>query len=123
MTTCASEDGEQLQLLSEEFRIAWHAPISWRSTVAEFKACSLIITNRLHGLILGTLAETPLLLVANRKKPEAFVSDVNIPHHVKRMSELNNNLLNKVDADRSLILQRIEEFRKKSSYLSSSPFG
>jgi len=123
LTTCYPEDGAQIRKISEIFDIEWHAPMSWQATVAEFKASSLVITNRLHGLILGSLAETPLLPVADRKKPEAFVADAGIPHHAKLPEEITSDLLQKVDADSALILQRMTDYCCNASRLPTGPFA
>lgn len=123
LTTCYVEDGTYIRKIAEKFDIQWHAPLSWQATVAEFKASSLVITNRLHGLILGSLAETPLLPVADRKKPEAFVADAGIPHHAKFPQDITSELLQKVDADKDLILQRMANYCRNTSRLQTGPFS
>lgn len=122
LTTCYPEDGSVIRKIAETFAIKWHAPMSWQETVSEFKVSSLVITNRLHGLILGSLAETALLPVADRKKPEAFVADAEMPHYVKSPELINSELLQKVDADRTLIIQRMADYRNKAALLHTGPF-
>jgi polysaccharide pyruvyl transferase WcaK-like protein len=122
LTTCYSEDGSVIRKISEMFSIKWRAPTSWQETVSEFKASSLVVTNRLHGLILGSLAETTLLPVTDRKKPEAFVIDAEMPYHVKSPELINSDLLEKVDGDRNLIKKRMAEYHKKATSLHTGPF-
>lgn len=123
LTTCYPEDGSYIRKTAALFDIKWHAPLSWQATIAEFKASSLVITNRLHGLILGSLAETPLLPVTDRKKPEAFVIDARMPHHAKTPEEISSDLLQNVDADRDQILRKMADYSRNASRLPTGPFA
>lgn len=78
MTTCESEDGALYQSLARDLSLEYIAPDGWMSAVAQLKACDLFVTNRLHGLIFGTLAGTTLLPVTDRRKSQAFAKDARL---------------------------------------------
>jgi len=107
LTTCAFEDEHHCAALAREFNIAYHAPLTWQDAVAEMKASALVVTNRLHGLILGVLAGVPLLPVTNRSKAKSFVLDANMPLSVENVSQVTPELLERCEANRDDIVERI----------------
>lgn len=114
LTTCEFEDGKRCEALSREFGIPYYAPTTWQEAVAEIKASSLLVTNRLHGLILGALAKTPLLPVTNRKKAEAFVEDAQMHHSAADLHAITSELLERCLADRDAILKRMEHYQSRT---------
>lgn len=123
MTTCELEDGKRGQAVAQEFGIPFYAPATWQEAVAEMKASSLLVTNRLHGLILGVLANTPLLPVANRKKTEAFVKDAQMPHSAANMHALTSGLIKSCLADRDAILERMHHYQALTRNQARSPLA
>ena len=123
LTTCELEDGKHCEALAREFAIPYYAPATWQETVAEMKASSLVVTNRLHGLILGSLARTPLLPVADRKKSEAFVKDAQIPHSAPGIHALTGELLERCVSGRDAILQRMNHYRDQARSAACSPLA
>jgi polysaccharide pyruvyl transferase WcaK-like protein len=61
LTTCETEDRNVFEAISTDLGIAYYAPQTWQEVVAEFKASAIVVTNRLHALILGAFAGTLLL--------------------------------------------------------------
>lgn len=120
-TTCPPEDHRTYTKLAERFNLPYHEPKSWQEIIAEFKASELVITNRLHGLILGSLAQTPLLPVANRKKSLAYVRDANIPHCAMTPLEVTPDLIGKARADKQIILDRMMAYAENCRKLPYSP--
>jgi len=111
LTTCAPEDGEIYKALSNDFGIPTYAPATWQETVAEIKASSLVVTNRLHGLILSTLAETAVLPVTDRKKAEAFAIETQVPYSAAAIDALTPKLLEECLVSRDQIIERMARYR------------
>ena len=121
MTTCELEDGARSEAIAREFGIAYYAPTTWQEAVAEIKASSLLVTNRLHGLILGSLANTPLLPVANRKKAEAFVRDAQIRHSSTGTHTLTSGLIERCLADSDAILKSVKHYQARIRTTAKAP--
>ena len=121
MTTCESEDGNYCKAIANEFSMPYYAPLTWQEAVAEIKASSLLVTNRLHGLIFGSLANTPLLPVANRKKAQAFVRDTQVPHSVSSPLELSRALLEICLADRDMIIKKVKGYQERALNAAHGP--
>jgi polysaccharide pyruvyl transferase WcaK-like protein len=121
LTTCESEDGQAFRHLSSEFGAGYLAPSTWQETVAELKASSLVVTNRLHGLILGCLADTPLLPVTDRKKSEAFVSDARMPHSAPTIGAISDDLLERCMGDRRSVLDAMRRYKSYAVSAARAP--
>jgi polysaccharide pyruvyl transferase WcaK-like protein len=121
LTTCESEDGEAYRRLCTEFGAAYLAPATWQETVAELKASALVVTNRLHGLILGCLAEAPLLPVTDRRKSEAFVADARMPHSARSPEAITHALLERCLADRRVILDIMDRYKAHALSAARAP--
>jgi polysaccharide pyruvyl transferase WcaK-like protein len=114
LTTCAPVDGKTYERLSAEFDIPSRLPMSWQETVAELKATAIVVTNRLHGLILGSFAEATLLPVTDRKKAEAFVRDAGLPYYACKLSDLSPALIRTAKANEVVILDKLKRYRDQS---------
>jgi len=79
LTTCPPEDEDAYRAIAAEFSIPYRAPLTWQETVAEFGTARAVVTNRLHGLILGSLADAVVVPIMDRKKSEAFALDTGTP--------------------------------------------
>lgn len=121
LTTCEPEDGPLFAQLSARFGIPWLAPLTWQDTVAEIAAASLLVTNRLHGLILGSFTETPMLPVADRKKSEAFARDAGVPHAAPSIADVTADLIARTIADRDAVLARTAAYREACRTLQTRP--
>lgn len=83
ISTCRIEDYDKTQKLAELHNLPSHYPETWQEFCRHAKSSSCLITNRLHGMILGILSGTPVLLIADTDKtkgikntfPEIMVKD------------------------------------------------
>ena len=121
LTTCHEEDRRVYEPLAARFGLVYHQPATWQEIVAEFKSCSLVVTNRLHGLILGSLAGAPLLPVTDRKKAWAFANDTEIPHSAERARNVTPQLINKAVSDRDLIRSKVDQYLHACLSIPYSP--
>lgn len=123
LTTCAEEDGATLAALRDRLGVVGRAPLTWQETVAEFKASRLVVTNRLHGAILGVLADAPLLPVANRTKVRSFVEDAALERHAGDLTALDGALAQAALEERDDILARMRAHHDRSLGLRRSPLA
>jgi polysaccharide pyruvyl transferase WcaK-like protein len=123
LTTCELADRKALELLAKKLGASYYAPATWQETVAELKASSLVVTNRLHGSILSSFANTPLLPVTDRKKVEAFAIDARLPHRAAGIQALSNELLERCLRDRDLILDRMAQYQSRARTEVLSPLA
>jgi polysaccharide pyruvyl transferase WcaK-like protein len=123
LTTCEIDDGPVLEPLARELGIPYYAPATWQQAVAEMKASSLVVANRLHGLIFGCFARTPLLPVIDRTKVAAFVKDAGMPHSAAGLHALTPELLNRSMGDRDAILERMSSYASRARGEVRSPLA
>jgi polysaccharide pyruvyl transferase WcaK-like protein len=121
LSTCPQEDDRIFHSLAKRFSIPYHTPATWQGVIAEFRASSLIVTNRLHGLILGSIARVPLLPVTDRKKSLAFARDADMPHHVKAATDVTRDLLEKALSDKELVLRQMRTYQELCRAEPNSP--
>lgn len=121
MTTCEIEDGRRLKAISRDFGLEYLAPITWEKAVAELKSSSLLVTNRLHGMILGSLAGAPLLVVTNREKAKSFVEDAQLPLSAQRIFDVTEDLLAKSLAQRQVLLDSVKTYLDRAGDRLRSP--
>ena len=114
MTTCAYEDGQVTQEIAHEFGLRYYSPATWQEAVGELKSSSLMITNRLHGLILGSLANTPLLPVGTRKKALSFAKDSRVPHIAFTMADITPEIIERCLRERETILDNVIAYKLHS---------
>lgn len=113
LTTCEFEDGYHCEAIARDFGLTYLAPLDWQDAVAEMKSGSLVVTNRLHGLILGSLAGTPLLPVTNRSKAKAFVIDADMPYSLASITEINSDLLDRCQAHGDQIVEKVLAYKTR----------
>jgi polysaccharide pyruvyl transferase WcaK-like protein len=123
LSTCPQEDDRIFQSLAARFSIPYHTPATWQEVIAEFRASSLIVTNRLHGLILGSLARVPLLPVTDRKKSLAFALDAAMPHHVPAVTDVTRELLQKTLIDKDQVLRQMRTYQELCRSQPNSPIN
>lgn len=121
LTTCELEDKDVIEELAQQFALTIRAPMTWQEVVAELQQSSLVVTNRLHCLILGTFAECTLFPVADRKKAQAFVHDVGLGHHAMSIEEISTDALEAAMQARSHILKRMRSYRDASHAGATTP--
>jgi polysaccharide pyruvyl transferase WcaK-like protein len=123
LTTCEVEDGPALRAVSEACGVPVYAPLTWQETVAEMKASALIITNRLHGLILGSFARTPVVPLTDRVKTLAVASDAALPLRVELLAAIEPNTIVRSLRLREDILARLDEYRSSTLSKLRSPIS
>jgi hypothetical protein len=79
------------------------------------------VTNRLHGLIMSSLAETAVLPVTDRKKAEAFAMETQVPHSAAGVDMLTAGLLEECLVNRDQILQRMARYRSSANEKARGP--
>jgi polysaccharide pyruvyl transferase WcaK-like protein len=121
MTTCESEDGALYQSLASEFGLEYLAPDSWMSAVGALKACDLLITNRLHGLIFATLAGTAVIPVTDRRKSKAFARDSQVPVTASSGGALTTELIGAGLQQAESIRERLATYKANALLLRRTP--
>ena len=111
LTTCWTEDLEVYRELGARHGVEARTPLTWQETVAELKQSAVVVTDRLHCLILGTFAECTLFPIGDRKKAEAFIRDSGVPHHAPNMEGITPQVLESTIADRAAVLKTICAYR------------
>lgn len=123
MTTCESEDGALYRSLASELGLEYLAPDSWMSAVGALKACDLLITNRLHGLIFATLAGTAVLPVTDRRKSKAFARDSQVPVTASSGGALSTELIESALQQAAPIRERLATYKANALLLRRSPLA
>ncbi|MCF3638367.1 polysaccharide pyruvyl transferase family protein [Rhizobium sp. TRM95111] len=121
MSTCPPEDAVLFCRLGAEFGLPVRMPGTWQEAVAELKASSLVVTNRLHALIFSSFGDVALLPVADRKKSGAFARDAGLPHIAAGIDALTPDLIAAARADRTAIVERMRDYRRLSLGALSRP--
>jgi polysaccharide pyruvyl transferase WcaK-like protein len=111
VTTCEREDGAIYAEIAARHGIEWMAPMTWQDLVAEFKVARVVVTNRLHGLILAGLAGAPVLPVCDRKKAEAYAIETGVPHAARDLDAVEPELVEAVARDREAVLACTARYR------------
>ncbi|WP_299820197.1 polysaccharide pyruvyl transferase family protein [uncultured Jannaschia sp.] len=121
LTTCAPEDVPVLGPVAKAADVPLLAPLTWQETVAEMKASSMVITNRLHGFILASFAGVPVLPLAGRPKLEAVVRDAGLPLELPDLCKLDAGLIRSVQSRRAEIVEKIAGYRETMQGRLRSP--
>ncbi|MGB3167692.1 MAG: polysaccharide pyruvyl transferase family protein [Alteraurantiacibacter sp.] len=123
LTTCDPEDRPAFTAVAAKYGIAYRAPLTWQEMIAELKASSLVVTNRLHCLILGSIAECTLLPITDRQKSEAFARDSGVPHAIARLGDLDPARAQAVITDGAAQRSSVTAFRDTCRASTWSPFA
>jgi polysaccharide pyruvyl transferase WcaK-like protein len=123
LSTCPAEDDAVYGEIARTLGLPYRTPLGWEEIIAEFRASGLVITNRLHGLILGSIAGVSLLPVADRKKSLAFVRDADMPCHATSSRGISTGLIDEARANSKLILSRIRTYIDHCQQQLLSPFN
>jgi len=121
ITSCAVEDEAVCRELAGRLGVPFQLPLSWQELAAELRASSLIVSNRLHCLIFGTLVDTPILPVTNRQKSEAYARDAGLPCAAANERQLSKALIDRAMDERSTIVERMKEYRDRIDVDAISP--
>lgn len=121
MTTCEYEDDRIFGNLAKKYGIPYLKPLTWQEAVAEMKNSALVVSNRLHGLIMGSFAGVPLLPMTNRSKVEAFAHDIGSPFAVSSIGDLSEELIAQALSSAGKILNGIDIFRALNAKRIDAP--
>jgi polysaccharide pyruvyl transferase WcaK-like protein len=114
ITSCEPEDGSAYREIAKALSLNYHAPVTWQDVVSEMMSSQLIVTNRLHGLILASFAGVPIFPVCNRAKARAFSSDAAIDSKVNHLSELSAPAIFDAIARSEELINRVQLYRDAS---------
>ncbi|AJD42370.1 hypothetical protein C9413_03880 [Rhizobium sp. SEMIA 4085] len=121
LTTCESEDFAVQKPSAEAYGAQFLAPLTWQETVAEMKASDVVITNRLHGLILASFAGVPILPLTDRSKVLAVVNDAALPLKISNLESLNVEIVKEAVDRRAEIVSKIADYRDRAQSKLRSP--
>lgn len=117
ITTCFAEDN--LWWTSMASSIDRQAPDSWRQFCESVQDCDLLITNRLHGLILASKTDTPTLPICDRAKSAAFASESHCPVTVAQVGDIDRRAIEAALAAAEVTLQRRRAYIDQQSRTSA----
>ena len=121
MTTCEMEDGPAMRDVAQEFGLEYLAPLTWQDAVAEMKSSGLVVSNRLHGLIMGSFCGVPLLPVADRGKVAAFVKDNAAAVHAPGINSIDAPLIFAALSRRAEIIASLALYQAHTASLATAP--
>lgn len=121
LTTTWTEDENELKALSEEYNIALRVPLTWQDLVSELASSSLVVTNRLHALILGSMSKTALLPVGDRKKSLSFARDSKLSDFGLWPEDITVELVRRCVQKREEIVGKLDSFSRNSCMRFESP--
>lgn len=111
MTTCEMEDAPAQRPIADAAGIDFLSPLTWQDAVAEMKASTLVVTNRLHGLILASFSSVPVLPLMSRPKVRAVVEDMGLPLSISDLGDLNVGVVKQAMDRRTDIVEKISRYR------------
>jgi polysaccharide pyruvyl transferase WcaK-like protein len=121
LTTCYPEDGSGCELIQRNLGVPFYAPLTWQEVVAEMKSSKIIITNRLHGMILGTFSDALLVPLLDREKIRSFVNDAKLPLSISRVEQIPDlvrNINKSIEAEQ---MNRVNEYSEQAKNKKFSP--
>lgn len=114
ITTTSAEDRDWMENIKKQKNINTSYPLTWQDFCAELQTASCLITNRLHGAILGLLSQTPVFLVADSDKTNGFSRQLPYGHSVDKLADLD------IPTIISLLSNRDQTLRKQSAIVCSA---
>lgn len=123
LSTCELEDADELEDCAELEGIKKSYPASWQEAVERFQTASLVVTNRLHALILCSLSDVPVLPLTNREKSKAFAIDADLPLSCETAAEVTIETVEASINSREETLAKLRAFSDAGLDDIHSPFG
>jgi len=120
LSTCFSEDQLSYDLVASQLGIKIINPLTWQDLVTEVGKAKLVITNRLHCLILGSFTETALIPITSRAKIKAYVEDSLSPIYFERINDINSVHLEHILKCEGEIVLSIKKYLNKCLALENS---
>ncbi|MFP5077244.1 polysaccharide pyruvyl transferase family protein [Rhizobium sp. YIM 134829] len=123
LTTCTEEDAAVQAPLAEALDLPFLAPLTWQEAVAEIEASELVITNRLHGLILSSFAPKPVIPLTDRPKVKAVTRDAGLPVSLDTLVDLSADRLARARAEAAEIAAVLGRYRAAALGTTWSPWS
>lgn len=123
LTTCGLEDAPIQKPVADHFEVPFLAPATWQEAVAEMRSSGIVVTNRLHGIILSSFAEACVLPLVDRPKVKAVVQDALLPVSLESLSGLSEAKLRAASAQRDQIRLALTSYRDRCQALTWSPLS
>ncbi len=121
LSTCEIEDAPPHKPIADAAGIDLLLPVTWQEVVAEMKASALVVTNRLHGLILASFSSVPVLPLTDRSKVEAVVEDMGLPLSISDLGSLNEAIVCEVMDRSEEIVGIIASYRDRAQDEALAP--
>jgi polysaccharide pyruvyl transferase WcaK-like protein len=121
LTTCEREDTKDLRMLSRTLGVEFLAPATWQEVVSEFKASSMVVTNRLHCMIFTFFAGVPLVPLLNREKVVGVFRDAELPHALDHAAGLTPAKVAECLRDEGQIRGKMAAYLEKVSRSNLNP--
>ena len=122
LTTCECEDGAHLAELSRNLGIDFIAPATWQEVVEEFKAASVVVTNRLHCMVFSFFAGVPVVPLRNREKVAGICRDAGLTSWVDRIVEFTPEKAVECSAVGAATLAEMAAYREQVRKLAMGPW-
>ena len=106
ISSCPVEDQSWMdQLFKTNNYVNIILPDTWQYFCAEIKTSECLITNRLHGAILGLLSDTPILLITDSDKTLGFAESFPQIRKVKMLKDIKPEIIDNIRKDRNTIVK------------------
>lgn len=123
LSTCALEDVPKQKPIADALGVELLLPMTWQDVVAEMKASALVVTNRLHGLILASFSSVPVLPLTDRSKVKAVVEDMGLPMSIPDLESLNEDVFRKAMDGSEELVGIIAGYRDRAQSEAFSPIS
>jgi Uncharacterized conserved protein len=122
VSTSPPEDVASFRSIGRALDIPVHMPGTWQDAVAELKASSLVVTNRLHAIVFSSFGDAAVLPVADRAKAAALATDMGITQTVPDVASATPRIVRATLANRASISGAMHQYRRGSRTEIWSPF-
>lgn len=121
LSTCAIEDGPVQKTVADRLGVDFIAPLTWQGAVSAMQSSTIVVTNRLHGLILASFSQSSVVPLVDRPKVRAVVQDARLPVSVNALADLNAATLSLAQDCADEIRHKLASYKEKALHLSWSP--
>ena len=109
-TTCPPGDRKTLNALHAALELPVHEPLTWQEVVANLKSARIVVSNRLHSLLLAGMAGATVLPVGNRAKTAAFIDETQVGTYANGLTEITPENIFKALETSDLQRQRVQSY-------------
>jgi polysaccharide pyruvyl transferase WcaK-like protein len=123
LSTCAIEDAPSQAEAARRSGAPFIEPLTWQDVVAEMNRSAIVVSNRLHGLILSSFSSACLMPLTDREKVRAVVRDATLPVSLERLAQLDDVRLTAAQERRDEMKAKLRNYREKAVRMPWSPMG